>query len=112
MKQETPVLLPPFEVEFELGENEMSIVKRFVQELESRLQSPIKVRIFKQNQIVHPKTFIDNIYIELTAGNWKRIATISPTELEMNYGQAFYYFMRRMADETMADLLIRGARSF
>ena len=104
--------LPELKQSYELSEYEQSVLNRFKEELEHRLKQTVTIDIYITNYLSFPSRFSDDITFELQAGSWKRIAKISKTELELNHGQAFYYFMRRIVDDTMSDLLIRGANSY
>ena len=49
--------------------------------------------------------------VELTVGNWHRVASFTEFELLHGVGEPFYYFFKRLSDDIMSDLLQRGAQS-
>lgn len=104
--------LPPLKEPYKLKEQEQKIVDRIKEELDYRLKTDVVIDIYTENFLVHPTPYFGTIKVEIIAGNWKRINAITQIELELNQGEAFYYFMRRCVDETMQDLLIRGSRTF
>lgn len=110
MKEE--INLPPMQEEYKLNEQEESLLKRYKEELSYRLAQPVTVEIYKENFITHPSPLSDVIHFKIQAGNWKRIATLSEVELKSGYGEVFHFFLRRLVDDTMADLLKRGAATY
>lgn len=110
MKEKTN--LPPLKKFVELTEDQKLTVDRFKEELQYRLGTDISIEVYKLNYLAYPSQYGDSTTFEVKAGNWKRIAQISNVEMTTSYGQVFYYFMRRLVDDTMSDLLKRGATYF
>lgn len=104
--------IPPLKQPFKLTDEEKQIVKRFQEELEHRLKTTVVFDIYTENFLAHPIPSFELVKFEIQAGNWKRIMSISKTELEISNGMAFFYFMRRLVDEVMQDLLMRGANTY
>lgn len=80
-----------------------------MEELRSRVKSDVSVDFYKENFLVYTSKHSDTVTVELTIGNWKRVATIIEAELTYGHGEPFYYFFRKLSDDVMADLLRRGA---
>lgn len=104
--------LPPLKKAYKLNDEEAKIVARFKEELTHRLKTDVIIDIYTENYLAHPIPSLDLIKFEIQAGNWRRIMTISETELRISNNMAFFYFMRRLVDETMQDLLMRGANTY
>lgn len=103
---------PSLKEPYELNEIEQQIIKRFKEELDYRLKTNVEFEIYTENFLAHPKPLHDTIKFEIKAGNWKRIMSLGKVELEVSSGEVFFYFMRGLVDETMQDLLVRGANTY
>lgn len=112
MKEEKLLDLPPLKQPYKLSDENQRIVDRFIQELTHRLKAEVTVDIYKENYLAYPLKPLDRITVDVTAGNWHRVGTIIEHELEISNGEVFYLFFRKMIDDTMSDLLIRGARGW
>jgi hypothetical protein len=103
--------IPPFQEPYKLTDEQQRLVDRYIEEMESRLKTIVTIEVYKENHMVYPK-LDDRIFFKLTAGNWKRIGTLSIMEIETSLGNVLFYFLRRLVDDTMADLLMRGANTY
>jgi hypothetical protein len=101
--------LPPFKEPYKLTDEHKYLLDRIKEELESRTKADVSFDVYKQNALVYPTPRYDIISIEVRIGNWRRIHQISEAELEFTAGPSFYYFVRRLADDTMMDLTRIGA---
>jgi hypothetical protein len=110
MKKELNI--PPLREPYELKESDQRILERYKEELEYRLKTNITFDIYTENFLIHPTPYSNHIVVEVKAGNWKKINTISQAELDVGQGEVFYYFMRRFVDDLMSDLLTRGANTY
>ena len=108
IEEDLPILKQPYE----LTEYQQKLLDRYKEELDHRLAQNVSFSIYTENFMAYPQRVGQYITFELEAGNWKRIARISEMELNSQYGQAFYYFLRQLVDDTMADLLKRGAATY
>ena len=111
MKKES-VDLPPLKEPYKLSDEQQRIVDRFIDEMKHRLRTSVTVEFYKENYLAYPSKFADTITVEIVAGNWRRIATIIEQELQIGYGEVFYYFFRKLTDDVMADLLVKGVRDY
>lgn len=101
--------LPPLKEEYKLNEQQKELLKRYIEEMDHRLATKVRIDVYTMNYITYPNRLSNMINFEVTAGNWHHIATLNEVELNADYGQVFHYFLRRLVDDTMADLLKRGA---
>lgn len=103
----------PFQEEYPLNEEQKAMVARYIEELTGRLKTTVTIEVYKENHMVYPK--LDHrIFFKVTCGNWKHIGQLSVLELDSNNygGMAFFYFLRRLCDEVMEEILTRGANYF
>lgn len=112
MKNNNKIELPPLKQLYKLSDENQCIVDRFVDELKHRLKTDVTVDIYKENFLGYPVKALDRITVEVVTGNWRRVGTIIEHELQIGQGEVFYYFFRKMIDDIMADLLVRGARGW
>lgn len=103
------IVLPPLKEDFVLNENQQAILDRFKEELEHRIRMNVSFKVWKENLLAYPSINPDLIYFEIRVGNWRREQVISSMEMEVGIGGSFFYFCRRIVDQTMADLLRIGA---
>jgi hypothetical protein len=108
-KENIESVLPPFKEPYELSENNKLIIDRFLEELKSRTGTSVAIVIYKENLLAYPSLHSDTVKFEVRIGNWHRVMSISEFELDATVGGSFYYFCRRIIDDTMADLIQIGA---
>jgi len=108
-KEKSAAGLPPFREPYKLSDEQKFLLDRIKEELESRTKADVSFNVYKENALVYPTPKYDIINIEIRIGNWRRIHTVSEVELDITAGPSFYYFVRRMADDTMMDLISIGA---
>jgi hypothetical protein len=101
--------LPPFREADKLSEDQKAIIDRFKEELDHRLGIAVTFDVYKENHLAYPGKTFDTVFFEIRVGNWKSVQAISEVELDSKLFGSFYYFCRRIADKTMADLLKIGA---
>jgi hypothetical protein len=109
MTNDTKLHLRPLQEEYVLNENQQSILKGFKEELEHRIGMSVSFNIYKQNLLAYPSINPDMIYFELRVGNLKMNECIYEIEMDSVVGSSFYYFCRRIVDNTMAELTRIGA---
>lgn len=100
--------IPPFREDYELSELDRKTVDRIREELDHRIGVDVSIDVYTQTPLVHPVPSLSLVYVELKVGNWKRIHTISQAELICD--GVFFYFLRRVADAAMRDLVRLDAR--
>jgi hypothetical protein len=85
-------------------------LERVKEELENRIKVPVSLTVYKENTLVYPTPKYDIVHFEIVVGNWRRVHTVSEVELDLTAGPSFYYFIRRLAEDTMVDLIRIGAQ--
>lgn len=101
--------IPPLREPYKLTEEQEQIIARYRDELEHWLKQRVSIECWTENYLAHPTGLGDRVFIELRTGNWKHIMSASVIEMDMAHTDVFYYTMRRLVDDTMQELLIRGA---
>jgi hypothetical protein len=109
MSETVSTKLPPFREAYKLSDEQKSIIDRFKEELDHRLSIAVTFDVYKENHLAYPDRTFDSVFFEIRVGNWRSVQVISEVELDNKLFGSFYYFCRRIADKTMADLLKIGA---
>lgn len=108
MKKENNKLLD-YKSPFKLNDEQSAMVKRIKEELEDRVGLSVYIDVYQRDYLIHPAPTGGSITFEVRVGNWKSEQVISEYELDRSMHGAFYYFLRRICDRTMTDLIRIGA---
>jgi len=109
MKEKT---LPPLKEPFALSDEQKEFVARLEKELTHRVKTNVTISVYIENHLVTGiDPLLNYVHFEFQVGHWKRHGVISQAELSLGRFEVLYYSLRRLADETLNDLIIRGANS-
>lgn len=109
MKNKT---LPQLQEPFALNEEQKELVARIEKELTHRVKTKVTITAYVENHLITGiDPLINYVHFEFQIGHWKRHGVISQAELSLGRFEVLYYSLRRLADETLNDLIIRGANS-
>ena len=104
--------LRPLKEPFALSDEQKRLVNQIEKELTSRVKSNVTISVYEENHLVTGiDPFLNYIHFEIQVNNWKRHGVISQAELSLGRHEVLYYSLRRLADEFLNDLIIRGANS-
>jgi hypothetical protein len=84
--------LPPFREDYKLTDDQKVLIERFRKELAARLHTKVSIEPFVENYLAYPIPRERIIHLEIHAGNYNKIATISAYEIKDRH--VFYYFLR------------------
>jgi hypothetical protein len=84
-------------------------LERLKEELDDRIGVDVSIYVSKRDYLINPAPTGGTIEFEVQVGNWNTVQVVSEFEPDRS-PQGVFYFLRRLLDKTMYNLIRIGAQ--